>query len=132
MSVLVDTSALLPLLDRSDRDHGAVRQALQDLAARSETLLTTSYTLVEAGALVKRRLGQEAFQRLGETVQSAMSVIWVDEELHGRAWKLAATHGKDGPSLVDCVSFLVMRESQVDTALTLDAHFRDEGFRVLP
>lgn len=56
MTVFVDTSALLPLLDRADGDHAAVVAAVRELADRHETLVTSSYTLVEAGALVKRRL----------------------------------------------------------------------------
>lgn len=132
MTVYVDTSALLPLLDRSDRDHPAVVAAVRELGLAAAPLLTASYTLVEAGVLVRSRLGNEAFKRLGLTVDRALQVVWVDEELHGRAWKLAASRGRRGPSLVDCVSFLVMREAGIDAALALDEHFRAEGFRTLP
>ena len=132
MTVFVDTSALLPLLDQDDRDHEDVVAALRQLAVAREKLVTSSYTLVEAGALVKRRLGSEAFRRLGETMAAAIDVVWVDEELHRRAWAMAAQHGRDGPSLVDCASFLAMRDAHVTTALTLDQHFLAEGFEVLP
>jgi hypothetical protein len=132
VTVFVDTSALLSLMDRSDRDHERVVAALGDLGRAGETLLTSSYTLVEAGALTRRRLGTEAFRRLGQTASRACQVVWVDEELHARAWQLAASRGRRGPGLVDCVSFLVMREVGVDAALALDAHFRREGFRTLP
>jgi len=35
-------------------------------------------------------------------------------------------------SFVDATSFVLMREESVDTALTLDRHFAQEGFHVLP
>ena len=132
MIVYVDTSALLPLLDRSDDDHASVLAAVRDLASSGATLTTCSYTLVEAGALVKRRLGSGAFKKLGETVTDAMDVIWVDAELHAHAWANAAKHSRHGPSLVDCVSFIVMHDKGITTALALDEHFRAEGFQILP
>ena len=132
MSVFVDTSALLPLLDRSDDNHRAVTAAVRELAQKDEVLVTTSYTLVEAGALVKRRLGKQAFEKLGETATQAFEIVWIDEDLHARAWALATKQARDGPSLVDCAAFLVMREEKVPVALAIDRHFRDEGFEVIP
>lgn len=131
-AVYVDTSGLLPLLDRDDRDHARVAAAVAALAAEGATLVTTSYVLVESGALVARRLGTEAFRRLGELVERAMDVVWVDEELHRQGWALAATGGRRAPSLVDRVSFLAMRELGATRALALDEHFRAEGFATLP
>ncbi len=82
--------------------------------------------------LVRRGLGVAAFRALGEAVDSAMDVLWVDEELHHRAWKGASQVGRKGPSLVDFVGFLAMQALRVDTALCLDQHFRDQGFATLP
>jgi len=61
-----------------------------------------------------------------------MRVVWVDEGLHAEAWTRAAKEGRDGPSLVDWVSFLVMRRIGVERALALDAHFTRHGFRAFP
>jgi len=131
-AVYVDTSALLPLLDRSDRDHAAVKRAVEVLAREGAPLVTASYVLVEAGALSKRRLGAAAFRALGDVAARAMRVVWVDEGLHADAWTRAAKEGRDGPSLVDWVSFLVMRRIGVERALALDAHFTRHGFRAIP
>ena len=130
--VYLDTSALLPLLDRSDRDHHAVRRALESLAEEGAPLLTASYVLVEAGALARSRLGIAAFRALGEVAEQAMRIAWVDESLHAEAWRRAAGEGRAGPGLVDWVSFLVMRQAGVERALALDAHFTRQGFRTLP
>jgi predicted nucleic acid-binding protein len=35
-------------------------------------------------------------------------------------------------SLVDCTSFEIMRESGLDTVFTFDAHFSEQGFKVIP
>ncbi len=131
-AVFVDTSALLPFLDRDDRDHTNVVSGFRRLFEEDVPLVTTSYVLVEAGALVKARLGQEAFRALGRLVDEAMDVVWVDPELHRAGWTQAAASGRNGPSLVDCVSFAVMREQGIDKAFTLDRHFKQQGFALVP
>ena len=130
--IFVDTSALLPLLDRDDQDHPAVVTALRQLNPSETTLITSSYVLVEAGALVRARLGTAAFRRLGDTIERGAEVVWVDEELHRRAWKAASKGGKRGPSFVDWVSFLLMAELNIETALAQDRHFVQQGFSTLP
>lgn len=131
-SIFVDTSALLPLLDRDDQDHGSVVKALGTLSVSQTTLITSSHVLVEAGSLVRSRLGTSAFRRLGEILERTVDIVWVDEELHRRAWKEACTGGKRAPGLVDWVSFLLMAELDITTALARDRHFVTQGFRILP
>ncbi len=130
--VYLGTSVLLPLLDGDDHDHVAVTKALTHIVEIQATLVTSSYTLVEAGALVKRRLGAAVFQAFGETIDQSAEVIWVDEDLHRRAWTKAAKESRRGPSLVDWVGFLVMKDLGVHSALAIDDHFRRQGFRTLP
>ncbi len=130
--VFVDTSALLPLLNRSDDAHQAVLQALRGLADAGAGMVTSSYTLVEAGALARSRLGMAAFRELGRVAVRAFEVVWVDEELHHRAWAAAAEEGRRGPSLVDQVGVLVMEDFGLDTALALDTHFARPGVALLP
>lgn len=131
-TVYVDTSALLPLLDQDDEDHGTVVAEVRRLAEAGDSLVTTSYTLVEAGALVRNRLGMAAFEALGQTVDRALDVVWVDEELHRQAWRHAAEEPRRGASLVDWVGFLVMRDLKIGEALALDQDFRRQGFAVRP
>jgi len=131
-AVYVDTSALLPLLDKGDEHHRAVVETVARLAEEGVGLVTASYTLVEAGALVRGRIGVEAFRELGRAVAAAADVVWVDAELHHRAWQETARGPRTGPSLVDVVGFLVMEGRGLTTALAVDRHFRDRGFELLP
>ena len=132
MKVYVDTSALLALVHRDDAHHQAVRAATAELAEAGAHLVTTSYVLVESGALVQRRLGLTAFRLLGDAVARAMDVIWVDAELHDPAWEGVAAGSKRGPSLVDRVGLAVMQRLAIGTALAVDRHFRAAGFDTLP
>ena len=105
---------------------------LGTLSLSQTTLITSSHVLVEAGSLIRSRLGTSAFRRLGEILERNVDIVWVDEELHRRAWKEASVGGKRAPGLVDWVSFLLMAELDITTALARDRHFIQQGFRVLP
>jgi len=58
--ILVDTSGLLALLDRGEREHRRVHRAL---AGRPEPLVVIDFVLAEADYLLLRRLGREAERR---------------------------------------------------------------------
>ncbi len=47
MTVFVDTSALLAVLDADDDSHPPARKIWEDLLPRAEDLFCTSYVLVE-------------------------------------------------------------------------------------
>ncbi len=126
MSSFVDTSALYALLDIDDANHQvAVRQFV---SLRGEDLVTHNYVIVETAALVQRRLGLEAVARFVTDISPILRVVWIDEDLHRRAMTDVLTTGRRQVSLVDRVSFEVMRRHGVETAFAFDDDFLDEGF----
>ncbi len=130
-SVFVDTSALVALLDQGHDDHAKVVTCLEKLAREDALLVTTSYVLVETSGLAHKRFGPGTLKTI-HAASNSMEVVWVDEPLHRRAWMRAAESSRKGPGLVDWVGFLVMRDRSITTALTLDRHFRKQGFEILP
>lgn len=131
MSVFVDTSAFYAYLDIRDRRHERVGVVLAD-AVRSERLVTHSYVVLETTVLLQRRAGLEAVRRFHVDVLPTCTVVFVDSVLHDDALGLLLTAGRRGLSLVDCVSFELMRRSGVSVALAIDRDFADQGFTVLP
>ena len=132
MRVFVDTPAVLAVLDADDQSHPAVARAWKDLLGKEHELVTSSYVLVETFALVQSRLGVDATRALDQDLLPAVSVIWLDEDVHRAAVSALLTAGRRQLSLVDCASFETMRRHGVTTALTLDPHFAEQGFEVLP
>lgn len=132
MSVFVDTSALLAILDADDADHAAAAAAWHDLLGEDAELSTTNYVLVETHALVQSRLGLEAVQILDRDVAPLLRVIWVDRESHRAGVSAVLSAGRRRLSLVDCVSFHVMSQAGLTRAFSLDRHFGERGFDVLP
>jgi predicted nucleic acid-binding protein len=124
--IFVDTSALYALLDRDDRFHEQAKRTFATL--EHEERVTHSYVLVETTAIAHRRLGEIAVRRFIHELVPVLSTVWIDEATHaaGVAALLAAlpTH----ISLVDFVSFEVMREHGISRAFAFGDDFRAAGF----
>jgi len=132
MSAFVDTSAFFAVLDADDGNHDRARQVWEDLLTQEAVLVCSNYVLVETLALVQRRLGLPAVRTFQEDIMPVLNVEWVDETIHqvGIASVLAAA--RRGLSLVDCVSFEIMRRLGIKTAFAFDHHFEEQGFECLP
>jgi len=132
MSVFVDTSAFFAVLDADDENHAAARRMWEDLLTQEVALVCSSYVLVDTLALVQRRLGIPAVRVFQGDIMPVLNVEWVDESLHqvGIACVLAAA--RRGLSLVDCVSFEIMRRLGIKTAFVFDHHFEEQGFQCFP
>jgi len=97
-----------------------------------ESLLTHNYVVVESASLIHRRLGPEALRILLEDILAPLPVVFVDEQLHrlGTSAFLAAVRRR--PSLVDWVSFELMRREGIRRAFAFDRDFRAQGFETIP
>jgi predicted nucleic acid-binding protein len=128
VSVFVDTSALYALLDRDDRFHASAAAVFTDLLTRQEPLHTSNYVVVESIALVQRPHGTPAVSGRVEILQPTHEMQWVTEEDHrmGIAAVLAANRRE--LSLVDCVSFRMMRRLRIRRSFAFDPHFAEQGF----
>ena len=132
MNVLVDTSALLAVLDADDANHVEAREVWQALLDGGATLVCTNYVLLETFALVQHRLGIAALSAFQSDMAPVLTTHWVDAAVHGTSVAALLTARRRKLSLVDCVSFEVARRLGVDTAFAFDRHFVEQGFKCLP
>ena len=97
-----------------------------------EHLITHDYVVVETCALLHRRMGIGAVRVFIDSILPACEVRIVDRALYERSLgAYLATAGRRG-SMVDQVSFELMRRDAIDQAFTFDRDFADEGFVVVP
>ena len=132
MSVFVDTSALYAILDADDEHHERAKRLWTELVTQEARLVCSNYVLVETFALVQHRLGMEAVRTLQEDVLPMLHVEWVDESRHRAGVTAMLTAARRRLSLVDCVSFEVMRQLGIKTAFAFDPHFGEQGFECIP
>ena len=119
------------LLDVGDENHRRAASALRSLRESGRPLLTHSYAIVEASALAQRRLAADAQRVLFQDLLPVLEVTSVEPSLHA-AGVAALLASPSAPSLVDEVSFALMRERGIRTAFAFDADFAKAGFTVVP
>jgi len=132
MSIFIDTSAFLAILDKDDEHHNPAAEVWRNILMSTETLVTTNYVLVETCALVQHRLGMSAVEVFQEDIIPVLRIEWIDHASHQAAVVIMLTAKRKKLSLVDCVSFETMRHLEIKTAFTLDRHFKEQGFKCLP
>jgi predicted nucleic acid-binding protein len=129
--VFVDTSAVLALLNKDDGNHEPAAEAFANLEVKKVRLFTSSYVIVETYALLVRRFGKTAAKRFRRYFEPLLKIIWVDESLHDEGLNLLFLRTGRSFSLVDAVSFAVMRHQRINKAFAYDRHFEQEGFERL-
>lgn len=130
MTVFVDTSAILALVDRDDSAHVGTMKAF-DLG-RTEPLATHAYVVVETLSVARRRFGASVAADIVDRIIPAIDVTPVDAELHAAGVSAFRKSIESSVSLVDRTSFAFMRRQGIERAIALDADFRTAGFETLP
>jgi predicted nucleic acid-binding protein len=124
--VFVDTSALVALLDEDDHRHEEASSIFRSLAGTAE-LVTHNYVHIETIALAQRHLGRGAVDTLLDAFLPVMTTVWVDEAMHREAIAAERSSART-TSIVDQVSFAIMRGLALEVAFAFDADFETAGF----
>jgi uncharacterized protein len=130
VTLFVDTSAFLALVDRDDPAHTGMLAAFA--LGRTEPLATHAYVVVETLSVARRRFGATVAADIVDRVMPAIDVTPVDIDLHAAGIAAFRESIESSVSLVDRTSFAFMRRQGIDRAIALDADFRTAGFETLP
>jgi predicted nucleic acid-binding protein len=132
VTVFVDTSGFYAVLDRDDTNHPKAKQVWTALLSEPAALVTNNYVLLETAALLQHRIGLAAVRAFHEEVVPLLQVHWVTEEQHRSGMEAVLSAARKKLSLVDCVSFQIMRQYGVRQAFCFDSHFGEQGFTTKP
>lgn len=129
--LFVDTAGWAAFLVGSEPFHDQA-VFLLDHARKNGRPILTSYVMAELVALLTSpmRVPRRDQIRIVGTLRSAawIRVLHVNLVQERAAWDLLARHDDKVWSLVDCASFVIMREYSIAVALTTDHHFEQAGF----
>lgn len=129
--IFADTSALFALLDVEGDEHARATESFRGLEA--DDIVTHRYVVAEAAALVRRRLGPSSVADLVDGLLAPMTVLGLADDVFDT---VLATHaeaaGTSSLSLVDRLSFELMRRERITTAFAFDRDFVAAGFAVVP
>ena len=129
----LDTAFAIALSSSGDDLH-RVALALADELERSPTrIVTTRAVLMEIGNAISKQRYRPAAVELLLSLENdpKVEIVPVSGDLYAQAFKLFSERTDKEWGLVDCVSFVVMRERGITDALTSDDHFRQAGFNAL-
>ena len=130
----LDTSYLLALEFARDQNHTAAELHWQKILQSSPSLVTTSYIFDEVVTYLNSRGHHTRAIRVGNSLLASGSVelIHVDHALFYEGWQYFQQHQDKDYSLTDCISFVVMKRFDANTAFTFDRHFVQAGFNCEP
>jgi predicted nucleic acid-binding protein len=132
MNLFIDTSAFFALLVRDDKNHPRAASVWQKLLSGSDRLIASNYILVETVALLQSRVGVEAVRSFQLEMVPAIHIEYVNPDLHRLGMSSLLAAGKRKLSLVDCVSFEMMRHLGLNQVFTFDSRFKGQGFETIP
>lgn len=128
--IFLDTSFVIALINEKDQYH-AQAEALS-LRFNNSALQTTGAVLLEVGNALAREFRVEAASVIKVLSRSArVEVTEVDSKLIEKGLAVYEKYTDKTWGLVDCISFVVMRESGLTEVLTFDRDFEQAGFTVL-
>lgn len=132
--LFVDTAGWMSLADGNDPDHAHAREARDGWLDQGGMLVSTDYVADETLTLLRTHLGLEAAARWWEQVDGSgrLRWEWIDPARAEKARRWFFRYRDKSFSFTDCTSFVVMRELRLKRALTLDRHFRQAGFEMVP
>ncbi len=130
--IFVDTSGWASLVVETQTFHTKAKEIYQSAISNQTPLLTTNYVLTELVALLTSplRLSRPRVIEIVEGIKVSpfFEIIHIDEMCDKRTWELLKNRPDKKWSLVDCSSFVVMREREISESLTTDHHFEQAGF----
>ncbi len=127
---MIDTSYIVTLVNARDENHEKANELVNTYD--STPLVVTDAVLLEIGNSLARNHKKRAIEIFDEfLLAEEIEIVRLDESLFNRSLQLYRTRADQLWGLVDCVSFVVMKDRGIIDALTSDKHFVQAGFRGL-
>lgn len=128
--IFIDSVFIIALVNKRDEHHEQAAQLARQTAG--QPVLVTDTVLLEVGNALSRNHKQEAIRVIERFLSAAeVEIVHLTPKLFEQAFSMYKAYQDKAWGLVDCISFVVMQEAGVVSALTLDRHFEQAGFQAL-
>jgi len=131
MSIFIDTSAFIALIESDDEFHLAAANLFKEAVASDEKLFTSNYVLLETIFLLQREIGLSAVNDFRKLMLPLVIVIWVDEKINNDCLNNLTAAEKRKISLTDYSSFYILDSFKIGRVFTFDKHFKEKGYQIL-
>ena len=129
-TVFADASYYVALLGPNDAHHRVAVEWSERLLGR---IVVTEFVIIELGSALSGLDDRHLYVPFIEELLGDPATIYVPSSgtLVRQGLDLFAKRPDKKWSLVDCLSFIVMKQRHLKEALTADHHFEQAGFRAL-
>lgn len=128
--IFVDTLFVVALINERDAYHHKALE-LADVF-ENQPLVITDAVLLEIGNALSRSFKREAVQVIDHFTNSQeVEIVRLTPGIFEQSYQLYCSYLDKEWGLVDCVSFTIMRQMDITSALTFDQHFVQAGFNAL-
>jgi len=126
----VDTAFVVALVNQHDQYHAKALELSKKY--ENKPTLITDVVLLEIGNALAKNHKTEAIQIIKAFRSSSEAmIVGLHSQLFEKAFEMYEKYLDKGWGMVDCISFIVMRENKIIDALTSDEHFKQAGFNIL-
>ena len=132
--VFVDAGAWIALTDTRDKYHKAASDLYSGILSDHRVLVTTNLVVAEAYIIIRRTGGHQPALQFLRSIRESVRIrkVYSDANLEAEAEGLLERFSDQDFSLADAVSFVVMKDREIEEAFAFDRHFVTAGFGVLP
>jgi hypothetical protein len=131
--VFIDTAFIIALSIENDHYHSIAKSWAEHIVRNKYLMVTHQGILLEIGdAFAKppwRKMALELINYLQH--DPTVEIITISPQLLNEAIQFFASRNDKNWGLTDCLSFTIMRQLNLEAALTADQHFNQAGFRTL-
>ena len=130
--LFADTSGFANLADPTQPFHTLAVRFYRTGRNRNQRIVTTNYVIAELVVLLTSPLRHTRVSVIAavDRVKTSphVEIVHVDPALDNETWQLLKSRTDKDWSLVDCASFVVMKQRSITEALMTDHHFEQAGF----
>jgi predicted nucleic acid-binding protein len=132
-SVFLDTNGWITLLNSTEQLHKQANDLWLELGRSGYRIVLTDWIIAETGNGLARSTAREHFTNANDRISrnSAVQIVFINAALIEKAAALYKSYADKSWGLVDCASFVVMRERGITDAFTSDHDFEQAGFRCM-
>lgn len=130
--LLLDATFIAGYLNPRDQHHAAAQRCIK-IVKEAEEIVITEPVLIEVGNLLRSTSQRQRAAQFIEACYATgnITVVSVDSELMNRALQFFRKHKDKDWGLTDCISFVVMHDRELRSAVSADSDFRQAGFQAL-
>ena len=131
--LFLDTSYVIALSVPKDQNHKKAIQIADFLIIDTAKLITTRAITLEIGNSLSAQKYRQAAVELLESLDEDpdVEIIPITEDLYRRGLQFFKDRSDKEWGIIDCISFVVMKDQGISNALTADKHFQQNGFKAL-